>query len=210
MRIILILTSLFLISCYSDADVDYKSTYRELLDEEKLVELYEHLQKWEIAEPENPELYIAYFNYFLRKGSEPGVEIKENINQDQESLVITDPETGKIMGYIIDAMIYDYEDINHAIEYLDRGLEHGPNRLDMHFGKIHLLNDIKDYKNASKALVIVLQMSIKNKNKWLWEDNESIDDGEMFLLKNILDYYRVPRQIARLRFLSRHESIFLR
>jgi tetratricopeptide (TPR) repeat protein len=118
------------------------------------------------------------------------VDIK-NLKPDQEQIVITDPKTGEMVGYLTDTTFYDYNEIKHAFEYLDKGLVYGPNRLDMHFGKIHLLNAIKDYQNAGKTLIDLLNLSIVNKNKWLWSDNEAINDGENILLDSIQDYYQV-------------------
>ena len=47
---------------------DYKSEYDNLLSARNLEGIAALLPKWEKAEPKNPELYIAYFNYYLLKG----------------------------------------------------------------------------------------------------------------------------------------------
>jgi tetratricopeptide (TPR) repeat protein len=187
MKKILFITLLFFFGSFLIAD--NKSKYLELLNENKLTELFEHLQKWEKSEPQNPEVYIGYFNYYIRKGSKSGVAIKKYSKSNKEQIVITDPETGEIVGYLTDTIFYDYEEIQHAFEYLDKGLKYGPNRLDMYFGKMHLLNEIEDYEKAGKTLINILNISIKNNNKWLWSDNTPIEDAERFFLDTIQDYY---------------------
>lgn len=160
-----------------------KDIYLDLLNNNKLSELKIHLEKWEKKEPTNPEMFIGYFNYYIRKGSKSGVSI-DKYPKGEKQLAITDPKTGEIIGYMNDSTIYNYEDIKQALIYINKGLTYTPDRLDMHFGKIHILGEIKDYNTQCISLINVLELSTKNKNKWLWSDNEKIPDGENFFFTN--------------------------
>lgn len=170
---------------------DNKEICRNLLSQNKLDELFVHLKQWEKSEPQNPEVFFGYYNYYIRKGKESGTYINKQKKVSRESLQIKDPETGEITAYLNDDAIYNIEDITKAFEYINKGLEINPDRLDMHFEKINLLNEIKDYKNASKTLIKVLELSIKNNNKWLLSDNIKPDDGQIFFISNTRDYYNV-------------------
>jgi tetratricopeptide (TPR) repeat protein len=168
----------------------YQETYTALFTEKKYDELYEHLKIWEEHEPDNPEMFIAYFNYFIFREKWSGVSIDRNMKGDGPALSINDPETGETVGYINDSVQYNIDDIIIAVEYLDRGLRIAPDRLDMHFGKIHILNENGYYNDAGSELYTTLAISKEIDNNWLWSGNEKVNDGEYFLLNSINDYYR--------------------
>ncbi len=189
MKKIIIVFILFIISSFLFSD--NKEIYLKLIEENKFDELIVHLNQWEKSEPENPEVYIGYFNYYIRKGSESGVSFDKKPKDNKKTIAIVDPKTGEAVAYLNDATFYNIEEMTKAFEYINKGLEFSPDRLDMHFGKIHLLNEIKDYKNASKSLMKVLELSISNNNKWLWSDNQKLDDGQNIFIENAQDYYEV-------------------
>ncbi|MDR0456569.1 MAG: hypothetical protein LBH20_07815 [Treponema sp.] len=195
LSIVFILALLF-ISCQKknsndqgENNIDHKKIYEILLNDKKYDELYDHLQMWETKEPENPEIYIAYFNYYIHKDRFSGVSIDMERKGDGPTLQMNDPKTGEIVGYLNDSVVYNNNDIIIAVEYLDKGLSIAPNRLDMHFGKIHILNEIKYYKEAGNELYGTLEISKIISNNWLWSNNEKIEDEESFFLNCINNYY---------------------
>ena len=181
---------LLLLTTALSLQADEKSIYLGMLNDNNLEELYTHITEWEQKEPDNPEMFIAYFNYYLKKGHSSGVALETKPPVKGEHLAITDKETGEIVGYMYDSTSYNPEDLSNALIYLNRGLKLSPDRLDMHFGKIHILQQVKDYSSQSYALIDSLEQSNINGNKWLWADNEPIEDGAEFYLNNIQDYYQ--------------------
>jgi tetratricopeptide (TPR) repeat protein len=168
---------------------DEKSIYLNLLEEGKLEELYPHLLEWEKNDPDNPEMFIGFFNYYLHKGSQTAVAIEETPPAEGEHLELTD-DSGKVVGYMYDTTKYNPEDVSLALNYLNRGLIIAPDRLDMHFGKIHLLQQVKDYLHQSVALIDSLKQSNINSNFWLWSDNQQVENGAQVFLNSIQDYYQ--------------------
>jgi tetratricopeptide (TPR) repeat protein len=104
--------------------INYQETYKELFEAEKYDEALAHLQLWESAEPDNPEMFIAYYNYYT-------------------------------------------DDIFTAIEYLDRGLDLYPDRLDMYFSKIYIFNENGYYELAGEELFSTLEISKRINNNWV-------------------------------------------
>jgi hypothetical protein len=155
---------------------DYKKIYLELLNNNRLDELFTHLQNWETTENENPEMYIAWFNYYVRLGSSSGMAMGR----------MNDGRYG-----IYNQTNYLEENIYKGIEYLDKGLEYSKNRLDMYFGKISILNKINDYQRAGEEVIKILQLSKEIKNTWLWSDNVNVDNGEQFFINSLGGYYSV-------------------
>jgi tetratricopeptide (TPR) repeat protein len=156
--------------------IDYKRTYLDLLNYNKLDELFIHLQKWEMTENGNPEMYIAWFNYYIRLGSSSGIVMGK----------MNDGRYG-----IYDQTNYLKENVYKGIEYLDKGLKNNKNRLDIYFGKISILNKINDYQKAGEEVIKILQLSKEIGNAWLWSDNVNVDDGERVFINSLGDYYSV-------------------
>lgn len=183
----LIFLSFLLIGSFLSAD--NKEQYLKLLNSNRLPELYEHLLTWEKEAPEDAELIIAFFNYYLRKGYAPGLAFKSRLDRKAESaLAITDPVTGEILCYLADNPGYIEDDLRKAFEYINRGLVLYPDRLDMHFGRIHLLGQIGDYESQGKGVASVLDLSRENSNNWKWSDGERLPAGEDFMLNTMQDY----------------------
>jgi FimV-like protein len=168
---------------------DQKADYQKLLEQKRYPELLQLLTAWEQSDPTNPEVYIGYINYYLTVGRIEGVSLDRTAKQGATVLRLTDPNTGETVGYMNPAVFYDDKDVAAGLGKLNEGLKYGPDRLDMYFGKIYILNEVLDYGTAGKTLVDVLNRSALNGNKWLWSDNKPVQDGQDFLLNNIQDYY---------------------
>lgn len=168
---------------------DARDTYLALLNQGKFVELEQHLKTWQRADEKNPEVYVAWFNYHINRSMKTGLAIDKNIDQKKPHMIITDPKSGKVVGYLGDKIYYDYDDVRNAIRYLDTGIGFAGNRLDMYFGKIHILGAIEEFEKQATVVMQVLELSVRNKHTWLWSQNKPVPDGQRFLLDNVQDYY---------------------
>ena len=146
---------------------DYKSEYDNLLSTRNLEGIAALLQKWEKAEPKNPELYIAYFNYYLLKGQRSTHSLDTYKKDNSNSLALVDQKTNKIAGYLNNNIWYEKEDVDKALSYLEKGLKFGKNRLDMYFGRIHILGEIGEYEKQSQKIIEVLKLGKEINHKWL-------------------------------------------
>ncbi|UTC65935.1 MULTISPECIES: lipopolysaccharide assembly protein LapB [unclassified Treponema] len=171
---------------------DYKTEYDNLLAARDLQKIAALLPKWEKAEPKNPELYIAYFNYYLLKGQRSKHSLDTYRKDNSNSLALVDQKTNKIAGYLNNNIWYEKEDVDKALSYLEKGLKFGKNRLDMYFGRIHILGEIGEYEKQSQRIIEVLKLSKTIKNKWLWSMNEAIpsSESERFFLISVTEYYK--------------------
>ena len=175
---------------------DYKSEYDNLLSARNLEGIAALLLKWEKAEPKNPELYIAYFNYYLLKGQRSTHSLDTYKKDNNNSLALVDKKTNKIAGYLNNNIWYEKEDVDKALSYLEKGLKFGKNRLDMYFGRIHILGEIGEYEKQSQKIIEVLKLGKQINHKWLWSMNEVIPSSksEHFFLISINEYYKALLQ----------------
>jgi len=169
--------------------VDYKKTYEALHKEGKYDELRKHLQIWEAKEPANPEMFIAYFNYYINRNSVSKIALDaDTANAINAEAMLKDPSTGEITGYIYKPVRYNSEDVSMAVEYIDNGLSIAPNRLDMRLGKAYILDEIGNYKNSGDELYAALEAS-KDIDKWLWKNSEEFEGGKAAFLDTIQGNY---------------------
>lgn len=168
---------------------DYRETYLRMIDEGKFTELEQHLTAWQRAESKDPEVYIAWFNYYINRKMKTGMAIDASIDTKKPHMIITDPKSGKVIGYLGDKVYYDYDDVRSAIRYLDTGIGLAKNRLDMYLGKIHILGAIGEIDKQAAIVIQVLELSVNNKHEWLWSQNKPLADSKQFLLDNVQSYY---------------------
>ena len=90
-----------------------------------------------------------------------------------------------MVGYLYSEIVYDAEKIDLALNYLDEGLKRYPERLDMHLGKIHTLDQVSRYEAGKEALLEVLNLSVELDNHWLYHDGTELEDGYDFMIENI-------------------------
>ena len=175
---------------------DYKSEYDNLLSARNLEGIAALLPKWEKAEPKNPELYIAYFNYYLLKGQRSTHSLDTYKKDNTNSLALVDQKTNQIAGYLNNNIWYEKEDVDKALSYLEKGLKFGKSRLDMYFGRIHILGEIGEYEKQSQKIIEVLKLGKQINHKWLWSMNEVIPSSksEHFFLISINEYYKALLQ----------------
>ncbi|MEN8249255.1 MAG: tetratricopeptide repeat protein [Bacteroidota bacterium] len=144
------------------------------------------LKKWENIEPDNAELFTSYFNYYFSISRQEILSLTTN-QPDGESLSLKD-STGNTAGYIGSEFIYNTPNLEKCFKKIDQGISLYPNRLDMRFGKIYALGQIKDWEKFTDEIVKTIRYSSKNSNQWTWTNNEKRDNGEAFFLSSLQNY----------------------
>ncbi len=144
------------------------------------------LKDWEKKAPDDPELYVSYYSYYVWKSKLEYIGLQKK-QKGENSLVVKD-STGKTAAYLNDVVQYDPKYLKTGFTYIDKAIKKFPDRLDMRFGKIYMLGETKDYKTFTEEIIKTIDYSAKNKNAWLWRDNEPKKDGKKFLLEGIQNY----------------------
>ena len=144
------------------------------------------LTAWERKDSQDAELFTAYFNYYYKKSQQEAVILSQQEFEGDE-LEVAD-SSGNIVGYIGSQTLFNDSTMQKGFEKIDQGIELYPNRLDMRFGKIHVLGEMGNWKAFTDEIIKTIQYSAVNKNKWTWTDNEKQNDAEQFLLECIQDY----------------------
>ncbi|MCO5268762.1 MAG: tetratricopeptide repeat protein [Brumimicrobium sp.] len=166
----------------------YKQQFDDLVSKQDTLGLQQLLDKWEQADSEDPELYVAYFNYFAMKSEKEIVRLDGNPKGKEGLQVMDNDSTNKEpIAFLYSDMYYDPDILKKGFDYIDIEIEKHPNRLDMRFGKIYMFGQIEDYEKFTNEIIKTIDYSVVNKNKWTWTDSEPLDDPNI-MLSAIQDY----------------------
>lgn len=166
----------------------YYEKFKTLFQQNDTIKIASLLTEWEKMSPNDPELYTAAINYYFSNSKKEIVSVDKQ-QKSNESFQLTD-STGQVAGYINSSLDYDTEKLSKAIKYANTGIDKFPNRLDIRFGKCHILQQIGDYNNFTKEIIKTIDYSQVNKNNWLWTENKKQENGESSLLESIQSYLK--------------------
>lgn len=116
------------------------------------------INRWEAAAPEDPEVYVARFNYWLSKSAAESVVI----TRPQKRYLGNDPvmtlkdSLGRDVYYFEDVN-YDDEAFGEALKAIDRAIELNPQEISYRFGKI---TSIMDYEKESPDMTAAEILSL--------------------------------------------------
>lgn len=149
------------------------------------------LENWEKRTLNDPELYVAYFNYFVKKSRSEVLVIGQDLKQNAYMVLeIENQDSSKQNGaeYMYKQVSYDDLYTQKAIEWIDKGIERFPNRLDMRFGKIYFLGLLENYEAFTEQIIQTIDYSAINQNQWLWSENSALEQPKERMLSSIQDY----------------------
>lgn len=171
------------------AQDDWYSKYMVCVKDKDVHELKALIEQWEKAEPDSPDMYAAWYNYYIKLAMTDVVTLSTTAPKDsQESLQLVD-STGVVAGYMYDVVSYSDSIIQLGYQKLDAAIRLFPDRLDLPFGKITMLFNQQHYPEVMQTLRYVLDRSEKNENKWLWTLNQPLDDADGVLKDSMQDFF---------------------
>lgn len=82
----------------------------------------------------------------------------------------------------------DRDDALHTFDVVREGTELFPDRLDLRFGMIYGLMKVEDYQGMLSGMDDVLIRNDANGGRWLWMNDEPVEDGRQTILSGFDDY----------------------
>ncbi len=167
---------------------DYQSQFQKYFQEEDTLKQHEVLEKWKIASPNDAELYTSLFNYYFSKSRNEILIVAGGETPAGTQAIEFKGRTDKVAGYIGSHIDYESSNLKKGIESINIGISLYPNRLDMRFGKIYVLGQIKDWSSFTQEIITTINYSAVNNNQWTWTNNEKQENGKEFFLSSLQDY----------------------
>ena len=174
---------------YQVSGQTFKQQFKDLVSKNDTVGQQQLLEKWEETDSIDAELHVAYFNYFVKKSMKEIIRMDGN-PKDKDVLKIMDRDSSKKepVAYMYSDTYYDADLLSKGFDWIRKGIEKHPDRLDMRFGKIYLLGKLEDYEKFTIEIVKTIDYSNSNQNKWTWADNKPLDNPNKFMLNTIQNY----------------------
>ncbi|RZA00296.1 MAG: tetratricopeptide repeat protein [Sphingobacteriaceae bacterium] len=165
---------------------DFRSRFRELGAQDDTTATLNLLNTWRKAAPNDPELYVAFYNFYAKEGLKEVISIEQNQHGGQ-SLEMKD-STGKVAGYINSRPGFNATLINKGFKYIDTGIVKFPARLDMRFGKVYIMGKGEMFNEFTQEIIKAIEYGESIGLKWTWTDNKSLEKPKEFMLKTIQSY----------------------
>jgi tetratricopeptide (TPR) repeat protein len=167
---------------------NYHQAFQDALQNGNEDQQWDVLQEWKKKAPNDAELYTSLFNYYFYQSKDEIVILSKGTPPKDEKILILSDSTNQVAGYIGSQINYEESNLKKAFAAINKGIELYPNRLDMRFGKIHVLGQIKDWNNFTNEIIKTVNHSSINHNQWTWTYNEKQDGGQDFFLSCLQDY----------------------
>ena len=167
----------------------FKVQFNDLISKKDTVGQQQLLEKWEKADNNDPELFVACFNFYVIKSKKEIVTLGQN-PKGKDVLQIMDQDTTKKepVAFMYGDTYYKSNLLSKGFDWISKGIKKYPNRLDMRFGKIYMFGQLKDYEKFTTEIINAVDYSNQNKNKWTWADSKPLDDPKEFMLSSIQSY----------------------
>lgn len=167
----------------------FKQQFNDLVSKKDTVEQQQLLEKWEKTDSNDPELFVAYFNFYVIKGKKEIVTVGKN-PKGKDVLQIMDQDTSKKepVAFMYGDTYYEPNLLSKGFDWISKGIKKHPNRIDMRFGKIYMFGQLEDYEKFTTEIIKTIDYSNENKNKWTWGDSKPLDEPKEFMLSSIQNY----------------------
>ena len=124
-----ILCGLTLVCCQTYGQT-FRQQFNELVSKNDTAKQVVLLGKWEKSNSNDPELYVAYFNFYVNKSKKEIVALGNNPKgKDALEIKNKDSKKDETVGFIYDDTHYDTDLLSKGFRYIDRGIEKFPTDL---------------------------------------------------------------------------------
>lgn len=142
---------------------------------------------------QSAERYIAEYNYYVNEallfsGMTSSTEYPDEYMHVVGDIMELTDSTGNVAGYMYFVEEWDEAVAKKAVEVIEKGIDLYPDRLDMHFGKIHLMRKMRWWNAYADAIHATLNYAEKHHKTMVFPDGGAPIDT--ILIEGILDYER--------------------
>ncbi len=202
-----ILLASFIMVCNSLSAANHHDEVFKYIHAKDTIKARNELLVWEKEEPKSADLYAAWFNYYYWVGETEHIGTATTLPEGVDDYMPLTDSTGVITGYVYPVKTYCKDSIEQAFRMIDKGLSYNPKRLDLHFGRIHVMLELSDKQMtnscgnsekepwAEKPTVdkvtdyLCKLIDEKDHNSWLWTNDKKIEESEDVFYESMQSYF---------------------
>lgn len=181
------LSTVFILTSLLSFSQDFARQFKDLSSKNDTSGQVKLLSAWSTASPNDPELFIAYFNYYVRRSMTEVISL-DKTQKDKNSFVVADTGSGKTVAYLNSSTKYKSDILQKGFDYINQGISLHPTRLDMRFGKVYMLGQAENYSEFTKEIIATIDYGNKINNAWLWKEAKPLENSKQFFLSSLQDY----------------------
>ncbi len=190
----LIVIALFSVLCGFVSAQNVYDRFYEALQEGDSAGMAATIGEIRASGDQSAERYIAEYNYYVNKAllfsgmTSSTVYPDENVPVVGDIMTLTD-STDEVAGYMYFIENWDEDIADSGLAVITQGLSLHPERLDMHYGKIHLLRKLRRWNAYADAIHATLDYAGKHRKTMVFPEGDGTPI-DTILIKGILDYER--------------------
>ncbi|RPD46975.1 tetratricopeptide repeat protein [Hymenobacter sediminis] len=181
-----LITAGLLLAATSMSAQTFQIDYRRAMQTQDTAKVSKILAAWQQKEPQNPDLYVARFNYLLRKSYRVVVSAAQPAGRG----VAFQQKDGKVAGSVNEG--YEPQLLEAARTTLREGIKLAPERLDMRFGLAKTYEMTHDPDEEMKVLKTALADHKASGKPWRWSEGKALPTPEAVFLPESLEEYMLP------------------
>jgi len=179
----LVMVSVIFISTSSSIAGSFDD-FKKYIQERDFKKATSVLDNWGKDKENDPQYYICLFNYHIIKSRTEAIGIRNTPPRGEKTLQITEPKTGKVVGYFGPAERYDQDEARKGINHLLIGIDKFPDHYEMRFGLMHIYRETNQYDNYFIEMERGLKyLKDKHPKKIYWNNNQIITKPADFLIE---------------------------
>ncbi len=177
-------------SFVSAQSTDHRERFNDLVKQGDLEGQLAVLSDWRSRDGNDSELYVAFFNHYARASRQEVLFIGKDLGPGNGPyLELHSKDSNEVpTGYLYGDNWYSPELLAKGFAYIDTGISMFPSRLDMRFGKIHMLGKSHDYERFTDEVVRTIRHGAEIAYDWTWGMNEPLEDAKAFMYNGVQAY----------------------
>lgn len=168
----------------------YWPRFVELLEQQDVEARQRLLTEWQERAPDDPELYVACFNHYVNAARSEVLVLNRDLPPRTEEAIVlqaTDSTQGPA-GYLYGGEQFEPGLMAKGFACIDAGIAKFPQRLDMRFGRIHMLGRVGDHEKFTDDVVGAIRYGASIDYRWTWGMDEPVENAEGFMYDAVQGY----------------------